>query len=391
MRVLLANVAKMVADTGGLAKVACAFANEMTRRGHEVTLLFSDEREGAFFFPLDPQVKLVNLNRDARGRIAKMPLGAKALREMLRCVSRRAARTVNSRFREKKLLPNLGPVLEQAKPNVIVSFQPAASKLLLCDLRTTVPVITMSHGDPEDYFHTYPVAEIPSLEKSALCQVLMPSFEQKIRNHLPNAKTVTIGNAIPQFDRHADLVSEKPVRKILFVGHLTKNRKRPHLLIEAFSLLALRFPDWIVELWGAKAGEGYFRELERLIASKGLEGRVFLKGPTDDVPSVLREGDVFAFPSAAEGFGMALAEGMSMGLPSIGCRSCPAVNELIRDGETGLLVEDGPDPLSQALERLMADQGLRVRLGTAARADMARFAPERIWDAWEALLVQTAH
>ena len=63
----------------------------------------------------------------------------------------------------------------------------------------------MSHGDPEDYFHIYPVKEIPALEKSAVCQVLMPSFEEHIKNHLPNAKTVVIGNAIPQFDFSADL------------------------------------------------------------------------------------------------------------------------------------------------------------------------------------------
>ena len=35
MRILLANLTKMVGDTGGLAKVTAAFANEMQRRGHE--------------------------------------------------------------------------------------------------------------------------------------------------------------------------------------------------------------------------------------------------------------------------------------------------------------------------------------------------------------------
>ena len=44
MRILLANMAKMVEDTGGLAKVTSAFANEMQRRGHTVSLVYSDVR-----------------------------------------------------------------------------------------------------------------------------------------------------------------------------------------------------------------------------------------------------------------------------------------------------------------------------------------------------------
>ena len=39
MRILLANLTKMVGDTGGLAKVTAAFANEMQRRDHEVSLV----------------------------------------------------------------------------------------------------------------------------------------------------------------------------------------------------------------------------------------------------------------------------------------------------------------------------------------------------------------
>ena len=48
MRILLANLTKMVGDTGGLAKVTAAFANEMQRRGHEVSLVYSDVQTGDF-------------------------------------------------------------------------------------------------------------------------------------------------------------------------------------------------------------------------------------------------------------------------------------------------------------------------------------------------------
>ena len=43
LRILLANFTKMAGDTGGTAKVNCAFANEMQSRGHQVAMVCSDE------------------------------------------------------------------------------------------------------------------------------------------------------------------------------------------------------------------------------------------------------------------------------------------------------------------------------------------------------------
>lgn len=386
MRILLANFTKMVNDSGGLAKVTSAFANEMVKRGHEVGLLYSDEKQGDFFYPVNDKVKCFNLKVKSDGSIIKFPLYLKAVREILRAFDKQSGRTVNSWFDEHYLLDNVKKCLVDFKPDVIVSYQPAASKLLLCDAQTSIPVITMSHGDPEDYFHTYPKKEIPSLEKSAVCQVLMPSFEKHITAHLPNAKTITIGNAIPQFDFSADLGANKKMYRIIFVGRLTKNHKRPHLLIQAFAKLAEKYPNWIVELWGSKDREAYLKELELLIKSNNLNNRVYIKGATSDVPSALKEADIFTFPSAYEGFGMALAEGMSVGLPAIGYANCPAVNELIKDGVTGCLCADGVDALANALDKLMGDKELRIKMGRAAKADMAQYAPEKIWDQWEILM-----
>lgn len=385
MKILLANFTKMVGDSGGLAKVTSALANEMVKRGHEVSIVYSDEKEGGFFYPINKEISTYNLNKISN-KMIKFPLSLKIIREMLRTIGKRPARTVNSWFQEHYLLDNLKKYLQEIKPDVIVSYQPAASKLLLCDAKTTIPVITMSHGDPEDYFHTYPVKEIPALTKSAICQVLMPSFEKHIKNHLPDAKTITIGNAIPQFDFSADLAADKKQYKIIFVGRLTKNHKRPHILIEAFSKLAAKYPNWIVELWGAKDRAAYYKELELLIKSNNLNDRVFLQGSTDKVPEKLQQADIFAFPSAFEGFGMALAEGMSVGLPAVGYKNCSAVNEIIKDGKNGFLCDDGVDTFAQALDKLMGDKELRVKMGKAAKADMAQFAPEKIWQQWEELM-----
>lgn len=387
MNILLANLTKMVGDSGGMAKVTCAFAHEMKVRGHRVSLVYSDVQTGDFYYPLDKDIPAYDI-RHYKGKSISYPWYLKVKREFYRTFDKQKARTVNDEFAASFLLDHLKDVLQTVQPDVIVSFQPAASKMLLCDLQTKISVITMSHGDPEDYFHTYPKEEIPALEKSAVCQVLLPSFEKHLKDHLPNVKTVVIGNAIPQYDVQADLSAQKDTYKILFVGRLSKNHKRPHLLIETFAGLADEFPHWNVELWGAEDGKAYYKELQLLIKKHHLENRVFLKGPTNDVPSVLQQGDIFAFPSAYEGFGLALGEAMSMGLPAVGYKSCSAVNELIKDGENGYLCEDGIEPLRIALQKIMKNQQVRMQMGKFAKVSMEKYSSRAIWNEWSRLLEQ---
>ena len=74
-----------------------------------------------------------------------------------------------------------------------------------------------------------------------------------------------------------------------------------------------------------------------------------------------------ACPSYREGFGVACAEGMAHGKPVVASR-VGGLLDLVVDGETGLVVEPGDIPgLRDALERLLDDRELRLRLGEAGR------------------------
>ena len=128
----------------------------------------------------------------------------------------------------------------------------------------------------------------------------------------------------------------------------------------------------------------------RLMDEAGLSARIRFCGTTHDVPHVLEGADLYVMPSAREGFGMALAEALSMGLPAVGFRSCIAVRALLRDGESGLLAADGAEALAEKMAVLMRDRDLRVRMGRAARASMRVYAPEMIWGRWEDLMQEVA-
>lgn len=142
-----------------------------------------------------------------------------------------------------------------------------------------------------------------------------------------------------------------------------------------------------MEFWGVDPGDGsYQKYLSDLVGKLGLNYRVFFRGVTTDVLSVYLNSDIFAIPSSFEGFGLAMTEAMSAGLPAVGFKSCDAVNEIIRDEVSGFLTDDGPEAYAEALRKLMADPMLRKKMGHAAKLEMEEFSPERVWDEWEKLL-----
>lgn len=276
-------------------------------------------------------------------------------------------------------------VLENEKPDIIVTMDHGtASAFQKVNLHGTYPVVAMSHFDAESILKWSSSIEKEAIKNCDVLQVLMPHDITVFQTVFPLLPMKWIPNIVPQYDI-GEAMQRLPV--IIDVARLDTKQKRQHLLLEAFAKISEQFPQWEVELWGEEqSGETYTRKLQEIIQKYHLENQVKLCGNTDDVLSVYHRASIFAFPSAYEGFGLAMAEAMSAGLPVVAYRSCPAVNELVRDGETGLLVDDGVDALAEGLKRLMEDQELRERMGEAAHESMKEFAPEKIWDQWEALM-----
>ena len=115
-------------------------------------------------------------------------------------------------------------------------------------------------------------------------------------------------------------------------------------------------------------GDGPDRpSVEAEVRRLGLQDAVALAGTRDDVPELLARADVFALSSRSEGAPLSILEAMAAGLPVVSSR-VGGVPELVVDGETGLLVPPGdPAAMAVALGRLVADAGLRYRLGAAGR------------------------
>ena len=380
MRIALVNLGRVNNAFGGTEKVFFDMANNLSRRGHEVVAIVYDTHRGSPAFTVDKAVEyhnckvslLHNLWLQAYRRVAPL-LATKDNRVKTKIDSKYIPRALQI----KKVIGRMPEV------DVFISFQAAATYLLLDVLKVEQPVITMSHSKPE-YRDDETQVYLGALRRSACVQVLMPEYVDIAKEALREVNVVAIPNIVPQYLKTSSL--RNPV--IINVARISKSIKRQWLIVEAFAKIAQKYPEWTVELWGEKYEHPKdTQHLESTIRRLGLQGRVRLCGSTKDVPSVLTTGSIFCFPSAVEGMPLAMTEAMSMGLPVIGCQECSSVNSIIRDGENGFLCESSADEISKKLDILMSDFELRKQLGAQAKTDMLKYSPDVVWQQWEDLIV----
>lgn len=116
----------------------------------------------------------------------------------------------------------------------------------------------------------------------------------------------------------------------------------------------------------------------------GLDERVTFLGFRSDVPRLLAAADLLAIASQREGLPNVALEAMAARRPVI-ATAVAGTPELVRDGETGLLVPPGaPDALAGALTALAADPVRRRRMGERGRRRVEEwFDASRALDRWE--------
>lgn len=166
--------------------------------------------------------------------------------------------------------------------------------------------------------------------------------------------------------------SERPT--VLFLGQ-TKYRKGWDVLLRAVPEIARAMPDARCIFAGHTGRDR--ADFDALVARLGVAPLIDVRGRVDEAEKVrlLRSSWVLTLPARYEGFGLPLVEAMMCGTPVV-TTDVPACNEIVRDGETGLVVPpDDPAALAAALVRLLGDASLRGRLADAGQhAALERYA-----------------
>jgi glycogen(starch) synthase len=154
---------------------------------------------------------------------------------------------------------------------------------------------------------------------------------------------------------------------ILFVGQLTP-RKGYDLAIAALPAIVERHPAAsLLVVSGINTADR--DRVTRMSRDLGVEARIRFLGHVEDAELLALFGscDVYVTPTRYEGFGLTLLEAMAAGAPVV-CADAPAANEILRDGENGLLVPpEDPASLAAAVLRILDDRALGGRLREGGR------------------------
>jgi glycosyltransferase involved in cell wall biosynthesis len=153
---------------------------------------------------------------------------------------------------------------------------------------------------------------------------------------------------------------------VFYVGSYL-HQKGGDVAADALAMLMPRWPNLTVTFVGP--GVPRAEILSRFDPSLQARVRILEKVPASEVARELSSGAVLLFPALYEGFGMVVLEAMCAGLVAVATRT-GAGAEIVRDGQNGLNVPfSDARATASAVERLLADPALRVRLAAAALAE----------------------
>ena len=220
---------------------------------------------------------------------------------------------------------------------------------------------------------------ISNLRKCSKLVVLTEIDAQNWRRHFDNV--CVIPNPVTQYPEVIDDIP-KDNGRIIFVGRFN-HEKRIDRLITAFSMIADRYPDWHVDIFG----DGNEKEkLLRQVDECGLVKRVVIHEPTKAIYDEYKRSEMLVLCSEHEASPLVLVEAMACGVPCVSLDCPTGPRAIIKDGETGLLAKDGDvNDLASKIEWLIVHEAERKEMGRKARVFAASRKQDVVMGQWEKL------
>jgi glycosyltransferase involved in cell wall biosynthesis len=183
------------------------------------------------------------------------------------------------------------------------------------------------------------------------------------------------------------IVSSLENKRALVIGRLTY-QKNLEILIELWSEVSQKHPDWILTI----VGTGDSKEIKQIIFNKSLDKVVELVPSTNTIETYYKESSLYLMTSRFEGLPMVLLEAQNYGLPivSFDCKCGP--REIINNGENGYLIENGnTDDFVEKVSALIENEKLRDKFGKKAKKNSSNFSEEIIMNQWVTLFEEVVN
>ena len=351
---------------GGAERVASNLADGLVNLGHDVVLYCY--KQGEFTYVPSPQVVLKfypDMELSFVGRI-------------------------------KSFIRNISHVrseIKQEKPDVIIGILPKnALKAKLGQLvsGSRIPVIYSDH-DALERPDCSPLSKTLKFYKfyfSRICDAYTVLTDaDRICGESRGLKNIVV-MPNPMGLQPVLTVPEKE-KVILAVGRLSAwHYKGFDLLIEAWSKLATKYPDWKLQIAGAGSEEDRVRLLH-MANSAGITSSFELLSYTKEVDKYFKRSSIFVLSSRYEGFGLVVTEAMSQGCACVAADYKGRQAEIITDGINGLICDvENVDALTAKIDLLLCNEELRCRIQQAAIEVAKKFSIENYASRWEKLIEQ---
>jgi glycosyltransferase involved in cell wall biosynthesis len=146
------------------------------------------------------------------------------------------------------------------------------------------------------------------------------------------------------------------------IGRIERRKGQKYLIY------AMRHIDNASLILVGGGDKGYIRRIQNLCKEFGISDHVFFTGYRDDIPSLLKDIDIFVFPTIkGEGFPRVILEAMASRKPVVATDNA-GNPEAVVDGVTGYIVPTGNiSALAAKINELLANKGQMAKMGKAGR------------------------
>lgn len=357
---------------GGAEGVVATLTEQLAIRGHQITLITNLKGQA---YEVSEHVNVVDVRKwEYDTYVGSFPL--------------RIYKKIANRYLDYK---NIRRIIKEEKPDVVISFLIAWLWQLILICKGRIPLIC-AERNAMDYLHgrnNYYTKHI-LYRMADVVQVMSRYDKAKVGDRYK--KTVAMPNPLKiEPLSEGDFKELFPKRKNILACGRVNDQKGFDKLIQAFSHINNKFPDWGIDICGRyEDTDAYYLSLTKMIDEYGLQDKVNFLGFHKDVDKIMQAHSIFCLSSKHEGFPNVLTEAMACGMACISFDIVTGPSEIIIDGLDGLIVENqNIKALAEGLLRLISNQELRYSLGLRATEDVKRFKRDIIVDKWEVFFEQT--
>jgi len=357
---------------GGVERVLTLKANYFAEHfGYDITIILTEGKGKPLFYPLSDKIKVVNLNV--------------GFEELWTCSF--AKKIFVYLKKQRKYKKALTHELMRIRPDITISLLRREINFIN-DIKDGSRKIGELHINRANYrnfetndsnfiknlFAKFWMYSLVSKLKHLDQFVVLTEEDKKAWAELPNICVISDPLSFCPTQR-----SSLSIKRVIAVGRYVYQKGFDQLL-QAWATIERQYPEWQLVVFGDGNRTPYEQQMKEL----GIDdNRCHLYGPTTDIQQEYVNSSIFVFSSRFEGFGMVLVEAMACGLPVVSF-DCPCgPKDIVKDGEDGILVENGNiELLATSLSKMMRDEALRQAMSQAALKNVQRFRIEQIAEQW---------